>query len=314
MHGPRYRLLGVFFVLGAIVMLIPIHFPIYEAFLERLMDPMHIVFFGGVTWLLTVGNPLGIVGHRPRLVIAMLLATGLAVAVEVIQPLTGRQESFDDFRDGMFGILLVGSALWQPLVRRSRAFVMAWSGVALLLAGIGLHPAWMEARGLIWRARHFPLLADFESDDEMRLWVSSGLNPFPMMDTAMSRRPEHASHGAYSLIVQTAPGSWPGVRLICDGQDWTGYTALAFDIFNGETPFDFALRIDDDHEGDHNTRFNRALPLQHGWNHFRIPLSEIEHGPRGRPLHMNAIHRVVFFRDHPREGRVVWLDYVRLER
>jgi hypothetical protein len=314
MHGPRYRLLGVFFVLGTVVMLIPFHFPVYEAFLERLLDPMHIVFFGGVTWLLTVGNPLGIVGHRPRLVCAMLLAAGVAATVEIIQPLTGRQESFEDLRDGIFGILLVGSAMWLPFARRSRAFVAAWSAAALFLVVIGLQPAWQEARGLIWRARHFPVLADFESTDEMRLWDSSGLNPSPQMDTAMSRRPEHPSHGTYSLIVQTAPGPWPGVRLICDDQDWTGYATLAFDIFNGDIPFDFALRIDDDDaQGGHDTRFNRALPLQRGWNRFRIPLTEVEHGPRARTLHMNAIRRVVFFRDHPREGHVVWLDYVRLE-
>jgi hypothetical protein len=135
------------------------------------------------------------------------------------------------------------------------------------------------------------------------------------MDTAMSRRAEYASRGTHSLFVQTAPGEWPGVRLICDDQDWTGYGALAFDFFNGGTPFDFALRIDDDDaQGGHENRFNRALPLQHGWNHFRIPLTEIERGPRARTLHMNAIRRVVFFRDHPRDGRVVWLDYIRLER
>ena len=227
MHGPRYRVLGVFFVLGAIVMLVPIHFPVYGPFLERFLDPMHMLFFGGVTWLLTVGNPLGIVGHRPRLVCAMLLAAGIAATVEIIQPLTGRQESFDDLRDGIFGILLVGSAMWLPLVRRSRAFVAAWFAGVLLFVVIGLQPAWQEARGLIWRSRHFPVLADFESDDEMRLWVSAGLSPSALMDTAMSRQPVHASHGTYSLIVQTAPGPWPGVRLTCDDQDWTGYSALA---------------------------------------------------------------------------------------
>ena len=315
MHGPRYRLFGVFFVLGALAMFMPIRFPVNEGFWERLMDPTHIVFFGGVTWLLTFTNPLGIVGHRPRLIVAMLLAFFTAAAVEIIQPIFGRQESFDDFRDGVFGIALVGSALWQPFARRSRAFVCAWCASALLLAVIGLEPAWAEARGLIWRARHFPLLADFESDDEMRLWDSAGLNGSPLMDTGMAPRTAHASHGGHALTVNTAPGAWPGVRLLCGDQDWRGYDAFAFDLFSDGDPFELALRIDDDAaQGDHGTRFNRALNVQHGWNHFRIPLTEIEHAPRARALRMFAIRRVVFFRDHPHDWRTFYLDHLRLER
>lgn len=315
MHGPRYRLLGVFFALGSVAMFVPIHFATHEALWERLMDPMHIPFFGGLTWFLTVANPLGVVGHRPRLIVCILLAAGAACAVEIIQPLTGRQESFEDLRDGCFGIALAGTALWHPLARRSRGFIFAWCAAALLLAAVGLQPAWMEARALLWRARSFPLLADFESADEMRLWVSAGLNPAPLTDTAMGRETVHPAHGSHSLIVSTAPGAWPGVRLLCDDQDWRGYAVLAFDIFTEGEPFDLALRIDDDAaQGGNDTRFNRALPVQRGWNHFRIPLAEIEHGPRARALRISSIRRVVFFRDHPRDWRQFFLDHLRLER
>jgi hypothetical protein len=315
MHQPRYLLFGVFFVLGTLAMFVPIHFATHEAFWDKLLDPSHMLFFGGVTWLLVVTNPLGIVGHRPRLIVAMTFATGLAAAVEILQPLTGRDQSMGDFREGTFGVMLVGAAMWTPLVRRSRAFVFGWSAAVIVLLIIGLQPAWMEARGLLWRAQHFPVLADFESDDEMRLWISSGLNAAPLMDTSMDRRTAHASHGGYSLIVLIGPGAWPGVRLLCDDQDWTGYSALSFDIYNDDPPFELALRIDDDDaQGGHDTRFNRALALRQGWNHFRIPLAEVERGPGARTLHMNAIRRVVFFRDHPKEWHTIYLDYLRLER
>ena len=315
MHAPRYRLLGVFLVLGALAMFLPIRFAVNEGFWERLMDPMHIPFFGGLTALLALTNPLGIVGHRPRLIATMLLAFFAAAAVEIIQPFVGRQESFDDLRDGVFGIALAGSALWKPFARRSRSFILAWCGSALLLVAVGLHPAWEEARGIIWRARHFPLLADFEDADEMRLWDSAGLNGSALMDTVITPRPLHAAQGGHSLIVQTGPGAWPGARLLCGDQDWRGYDALAFDIFNTEAAFDLALRIDDDTaQGGHDTRFNRALTVQPGWNHFRIPLAEIEHGPRARALRLSAIRRVVFFRDHPHDWRTIYLDHLRLER
>ena len=114
MHGPRYHLLGVFFVLGSVAMFVPIRFSTNSGLWDRLMDPLHVPFFGGLTWLLTLGNPLGIVGHRPRLVAAIVLSILAAAAVEIIQPLTGRQESWLDLRDGLLGIVLTAALLWRP--------------------------------------------------------------------------------------------------------------------------------------------------------------------------------------------------------
>ena len=168
---------------------------------------------------------------------------------------------------------------------------------------------------MIWRTRHFPLLADFESDDELRLWECSALDERTFMDSAMLASPLHAAHGGHSLLVRTAPAAWPGVRLLCADQDWRGYGALAFDVFTPDEPFDLGIRIDDDaSQGGHDARFNHTVPVQHGWNHIRIPLAEIEHGPHARALRMSAIRRVVFFRDHPTDRRSFFLDYLRLER
>ena len=315
MHGPRYRLFGVAFILGAVAMLVPIRIQNNSGFWDRVMDPLHTPFFGALTWLFTAANPLGIVGRRPRLVVAIVLTLLAAAAVEIIQPLTGRQESWLDFWDGVLGVVLAGTLLWHPQAQRSGGFIFGWIVALLAAAALALQPAWKEARALLWRARHFPVLADFESDDEMRLWVCAGLDDRTLMESAMVVSPLHASHSGHSLLVRTAPAAWPGVRLLCADQDWRGYAALAFDIFTPDDPFDLALRIDDAAaRGGHDTRFNRTLPVQRGWNHFRIPLAEIEHGPRARALRISAIRRVVFFRDHPSDGRAFFLDYLRLER
>jgi hypothetical protein len=74
------------------------------------------------------------------------------------------------------------------------------------------------------------------------------------------------------------------------------------------------LRIGD--RGDyyqHDQRYNGDLPLEPGWNSFRISLEEVGTSVKGRRFQLDAISRVLWFvtpQDPPRE---FWIDNVRLE-
>jgi hypothetical protein len=165
---------------------------------------------------------------------------------------------------------------------------------------------------MVWRAVHFPLLADFESSAEEILWFS--VDRDALRSLAERRRVAgHASHGTRSLRVAVRRGQWPGVRLLCADQDWAGYSVFAFDIQNDEQPFKLSLRIDDALSKDNSNRYNVAITIARGTNHIRIPLAEVASQPSARPLDLHAIRRVVFFEEWSSAEHIYFLDYVRLE-
>lgn len=288
-------------------MFVPTTGEVNREFTERLMDAVHVPFFAAVAIFLHHLDPAGLLARPRRAIAAGIAATALAAATEIIQPYTGRGGSLIDFINGVLGIALAvsvcggwgrGSGALRPLLI---------GGAALACTLIALRPAWREFRGIVWRARHFPLLGDFESADELRIWRASQIDS-DLPGAAVARSTAWATRGTYSMLVDIRPGAWPGVRLLTGEQDWRGYTALALDIENPGDAFTLALRLDDAASRDHATRYHRALPITPGLNRIRIPLAE------ARPLDLARIRRLLLFVDHPAAPRQFRIDHVRLER
>lgn len=311
-HKPRLwlRYLTAAAIIGT-GFLVPIHFAVNVEFWERLMDYAHVPVFAAITWFLFAHLPERLTRSQ-RIGSALFLAAALAAGIERLQEYTGREASMSDFIDGVAGSILAALALaaW-PL--RARIFWL--SGVAILgvlVSAAVLRPAWDEWRAIQWRSAHFPLLADFENDTDLPLWLSS-LQADAPHGAEIARSRDFPSHGEWALRVSTQAATYPGARLLCGQQDWRGHTALAFDLYNPGEPFPLALRIDDDFPnpapGD---RFLKTLPITAGWNHFQISTAEIAAAP-ARPLHLAAIRRIVFFLDTPKSPHVFYLDHLRLD-
>ncbi len=146
------------------------------------------------------------------------------------------------------------------------------------------------------------------------MWRAVIQNDMPYgSHVALSR--EHVAHGVQSArIAIDVLGAYPGTRFYLADQDWRGYRELAFDVYNPADAFELSLRVDDNLPAPrHDDRYNGALRMEPGWNRVRVPLAEIEHGARNRPLNMDKIRRLIFFIDHPPKARVFFLDWVRLE-
>jgi len=296
---PRYRLLLAILVPLTALMLVPIKIEVNGSFWDALMDAGHVPVFAFVTWLFFATNPAGLVRRRDALVAAALLALGGAAGVELLQSYTGRNGNLPDFAHGMLGVTLAVSA------------IAAWSVLSTLLALVSavvvLAPPLAEARAMAWRSRNFPLLGDFESDQELRLWFARDADHLVSRDTR-SRVPAHATHGTHSLRVPIRLTQWPGVRLLCADQDWSSWRTLVFDLYNDGPPFTLALRIDDTHSDAYIDRFNAALPVRTGANTVRIPLPEV-----ARAIDLRAVRRLVFYELQPKAEHTYYLDYVRLE-
>ena len=299
-HRPQWLLAALVCIAG---FFIPFRFATDQAFYIHLMDAAHLPVFCALTLFAHAFCPWELPPCRRRIFAAggMAVLSGL---IEIIQPLAGRSHSWIDLTNGLAGILIA-----LLFLVRSRWLVP----IAIAGCVMAFLPAWKESAGIRWRSSHFPLLADFENDDELRLWVGSGLGN--VRSDNVERVREHASQGEWSLrVVTTATATWPGVRLLNGNQDWRGKTALAFDIWNDGPAFTLSIRIDDDFPHQHHQdRFNAALQLTPGWNHLTIPLAEIESRPKNRRLNLAAIQRTILYVNEPEVEHTFFIDHMRLE-
>ncbi len=304
----RHWLLGIPCV---VAFLIPLRFPGDAELWERVLDFLHVPAFAAVA--LYIFHYLPVRWSRSgRLGMALALSSAASGMIEILQHWTGRSASFGDFLNSTAGAFLGVFAIlmWHrgTLARAVLAVYAAWICAAVAL------PAWRHWKCIAWREQNFPLLSDFESIDEFRLWRS--VRPY---DTAWGASivpsTEAVSHGNSSARVTIFPGeTYPSVRIYLGDQDWRAYANLAFDLYNPGAPFELSMRVDDDVRAVRYTdRFYRALKLAPGWTHVRIPLVEMERQTTGHALNLAAMRRIVFFVERSTERHVYFLDWVRLE-
>ncbi len=288
----------------------PIHFESNAQFYIHLMDAAHLPAFFALTLFAHAFWPWETTQCKRRLFAAGGVAAVSGV-IEIIQPLTGRTMGLTDFVNGMMGILI---ALLFLATQRTlfRVLLIPLAAGCVVAA---FFPAWKESAGMRWRAANFPLLADFEIDDELRLWIGTGLGNVRNDGAAVDRVREHASHGEWSLrVVTTTSSPWPGVRLLNGGQDWRGKKALAFDVWNDGPAFTLSVRIDDDfpHQQYHD-RYNDSFEVIPGANHIVIPVEDIATKPKNRRLNLAGIERTILYVNEPKSAHTFFIDHMRLE-
>jgi hypothetical protein len=297
-------LLAAFFV--------PLGFPVDAEFWRTLMDVSHLPLFAviaGICFgLFSSGK-----GHLLRCRNAFVAAAVLSIAIELLQPLTGRSQSMLDQIYGVTGAAFGAGLLFLWPRRREREIAVVMLLMVLVFSAATAGPAWRKYRVLRVRAQHFPLLGGFENPDEFLLW-----RPNYYSFTGVGRydwETNFVTQGAFALNVDASTGGWPGVDFDAGEQDWSGYDALEYDLYNPGSDFILRMRIDDD--GDcsrYGKRFDHELSVIGGWNHIAIPMAEIRTSPHARELNLKAIRRVLIFISIADGPRRFFLDNVRLTR
>jgi hypothetical protein len=271
------------------------------------LDAGHFALFGVVYLLLFVGLPVSDPGswrHHWRLT---LVCCVLAVSVEVIQPLVGRQGSLGDLVSGALGIVsaLSGIRIWRA--RFGPGWRIGHAVLSLGAFGLLLLPAWAEWNAVNWRAQHFPLLADFESAAERLLWTAGS-------DTTLVHSTMHVSQGQQSLEVRSPAGKRG--RMVYDAgmERWDLHENLRFSVYNPGEPFDLRLLIlDDSRRADVAGRFTGRYSIENGWNELRVSIDAVRDAPREGTLDLRAIWHCVFVFGGPRlPEQHFFLDGVRL--
>jgi hypothetical protein len=240
------------------------------------------------------------------------IITLAALAVEVIQPVFGRSASVEDAAIGILGIglFLVGTRCFGG--GRPRWKIAVWGICALACVLIVTQPILREITAMGYRSSQFPVLGDFERDQELSYWIPAGyLEPRPKL---VSRSTENVSSGSASLRIDASVGKWPGVFLNTGSQDWSNHEALTLDFHNPGTPFQVGIRLDDDHADSEvwGYRYDGLFTLSNGWNHISIPTIDIARGGWRRGMNITDIRRMIIFIDAETKPRVFHLDNVRL--
>lgn len=151
------------------------------------------------------------------------------------------------------------------------------------------------------------VLYDFETDAELDRMHWQCFTLFALSD-------EHAARGEKSLRMALYPSSYPGWSAKLAVNDWRGYEALAFDIFNPrEAPVALTVRIDDREDyPPYGDRYNQRFVLVPGANTVVIGFEDLVTSGGRRPLGLRSIYRLMMFMVSPEEKHVLYLDYVRL--
>jgi hypothetical protein len=159
------------------------------------------------------------------------------------------------------------------------------------------------------RPRGEVCLFDFESDAELESFAWRCGQLFSLSE-------EHATHGRRSLRLELHPSPYPGLRPQISRRDWSGFSSLCFDVYNPQPEaLPLAVRIDDvRNRANYANRFNRATRLAPGANRVRLPLAGLTTSGTGRRLDTGDIWALYIFSPHPDKVKVVYIDYLRLER
>ena len=156
--------------------------------------------------------------------------------------------------------------------------------------------------------RDFPLLSGFENEAELKRW-STG-----QVELSMVSSPRLQGRSSVKITLTTE--KYSGLSLRHFPNDWSGWNALAFNVYNPGQPIILHYRI---HDFQHSTkmqtytdRFNGRVALEYGWNEIIIPLTDILEAPEHREMDMTKICDFGLFVTQQTEKRVLFLDNVRL--
>ncbi len=249
--------------------------------LQAALDGLHVPAFAVITAsTVRVLSPPDPSKCRPRtLVLAAFLSSIATLLVEVAQVPAGRSASWSDVKLGLAGVAVTTGFLW-PFPPGVRTHIK----VLFLLAGV------------IWQVLPFVHVLSVRHDLKRQL---PALGHDPNFGWSRCWHPHPGSavfRDGSRLRVELGPVQYGGVSFWANGQDWSQCMALELELFNPGPAMTLGLRIDDTDSGTaHDNRFNGELHLPTGISRHLIPLSKIEAGPKGRPLNLCSILRLVLF-------------------
>ncbi len=274
--------------------------------LERaLVDLGHAPLFFLLAWCLGQWL-LPSVSRWRALTLVWVLVAGFGFVSEFLQAWVGRHPSWRDLSANLLGT--TAGVLWLK-TQKSQITPSGRRGLRIsagILLALGLVPAALIIVDVILERFQRPMLASFESPLELSRWT--------FQDCQVRRVRKHATQGDWSLEVDLGTGQYPGLARNEVPPDWRTYRELALDV-TLETPGSLLLIVkitDESHNWKTEDRFHYAVHLRRGPNRIRIPLRDVEHGPKDRLMDLSRIKMLQLFTIRPPASSRIFLDNIRL--
>lgn len=242
-----------------------------------------------------------------RVLATLFIVIFLGLGIELIQlNIADRYFSWSDVGRDLSGG--VAALLWQVGRGRTRVqWVLCWC-VLIVLVVYNCFPLGAALAEEYRSYRDFPLLAGFESEEELGRWEGDRVGLCLVASPLVQ--------GSYSGKITLTTAEYSGLSLQYFPGDWSGRSGLVFNVFNPGQEITLHYRVHDYlHRGDKQTygdRFNGSTVLQPGWNEIVIPMTDILNGPKDRKMDVTKIRGFGIFVVKQAERRVLYLDNVRL--
>jgi VanZ family protein len=243
-----------------------------------------------------------------RIFAAFLTSVVVGLSIELIQlNIDGRFFSWSDVITDLSGGAI--GLLWK-IGRKLPGIQSILSGfVLMIIVIVNLVPLGIALTDEYRSYKDFPLLAGFEREAELSRWANGRVN------LSMVSSPRY--QGRYSARITLTTDKYSGVSLQHFPDNWSGRSALAFNVYNPGQPVILHYRVHDFQHYSNNIqsyddRYNGRTVLENGWNEIVIPLADIIEGPARRKLDVTKISGFGMFVMEQTERHVLFLDNVRL--
>jgi len=291
----------------------------YDRLNQALWNTGHLFFFALLVALLLNQASLARRSWPAKLLFSVLLSVMLGSLIEVAQYSVGRymalEDVVQDILGGLLGFFMVfyftdssESGIFKSIVLKR----ITTGTLLILIVLLAFYPSYKIVQDNRRMQDDFPLLAGFESTDELARWDSDFVNQ-------MRLDKQVVIEGAFSLFVEFGVSEYSDITLHAFSGDWRGYDWLNLSIYNDQSddlPIELKI-FDTQHVGngyDYSDRFNRLLVLAPGWNEIKVSLDDIQNAARSRKVDLQNIAVVSLFVHRPSEPQRIYLDSIHLSK
>ena len=233
------------------------------------------------------------------------VAFSVIALCEPLQILVGRHARFQDALIDLSGALIaVCFVQWRAGFGRKWLTGML---VALLIFPWILWniPGFIVAQQTV--QKRFPLLADFETKTERKLW---DLNS-PSDDSLL----KYESTGGNTFISVTGSEDdyYPGASAIGLPRDWSDYTELIFKARATQGKVSLTVRLDDYQSRSDAVWCGKQFKVSDDWKEYSVDLKKISESVTTRKFRMDDIDNLLFYMYIIKGTRTIQLDDIRLK-